>query len=280
MSQMKKINTGEAEAVGGVGLGLWHRLRQEAEAICAAEPIFLETIKRDVLRHASLGEALGCKLAHWLGNAEISADVLCAEFQQIVLADIDIARNAEADLAAILERDPACHRAIDPFLFFKGWHAVQAYRFAHHLWMRGRKDLAYYIQSRISLASSMDIHPAARIGRGIMVDHGHDVVIGETCVIEDNVSLMQGVTLGGNGKEIGDRQPKIREGVLIGAGAKVLGNIEIGRGSRIAAGSVVLHAVPPYTTVAGVPAKVVGGSGSPAPARSMDHSIEAEDKQG
>ena len=145
---------------------------------------------------------------------------------------------------------------------------------AHRLWHLGRKDFAYYLQSRSSILTSMDVHPAAQIGKGIMVDHGHDIVIGETTVIEDNVSIMQGVTLGGTGKEAGDRHPKIRHGVLVGAGAKILGNIEIGNCSRVAACSVVLHDVPANTTVAGVPAKVVGYAGCTEPARSMDHNVE------
>ena len=160
-----------------------------------------------------------------------------------------------------------------PFLFFKGFHALQAYRLAHWLWNEKRRHLALYLQTRVSDLFAVDIHPAARIGSGIMMDHATGIVIGETAVVEDNVSMLHAVTLGGTGKEAGDRHPKIRTGVLIGAGAKILGNIEIGKGARVAAGSVVLQNVPPCKTVAGVPAKVIGDSGCAEPAREMDQML-------
>ena len=178
---------------------------------------------------------------------------------------------ARADLAAIYERDPACHRLLQPILYFKGFQAVQAYRVSHWLWREGRRDLAYFFQMRASEMFGIDIHPAARIGQGIMIDHAHSIVIGETAVVGNNVSMLHSVTLGGTGKEDDDRHPKIGDGVLIGAGAKVLGNIHIGSCSRIAAGSVVLHDVAPCKTVAGVPAKVVGEAGCDQPAMSMNH---------
>jgi len=256
---------------------VWHRLYEEGRAIAAQEPILNQLLDRTVLQFTNFSDALVSRLALRLGGEEVGSELLLEAFSKAVLADPGICMAAKADLLATLDRDPACQRIIDPFLYFKGWQALQSHRIAHQFWLQGQKDLAYFIQSRCSVITSVDIHPAARIGMGIMIDHAHDVVIGETCVIEDNVSLMQGVTLGGNGKEIGDRQPKIRQGVLIGAGAKVLGNIEIGRGSRVAAGSVVLHSVPANTTVAGVPARVVGTSGSPEPARNMDHQIEADE---
>jgi serine O-acetyltransferase len=186
----------------------------------------------------------------------------------------EIGMAARSDIIATFERDPACHRYVDPLLYFKGFQALQTHRMAHRLLKIGRSDFASYLQSRSSMISSVDINPAAKIGKGIMIDHGHDIVIGETCVIEDNVSILQGVTLGGTGKESGDRHPKIRYGVLIGAGAKILGNIEIGHCSRVAACSVVLHDVPPNRTVAGVPAKIVGYAGCEEPARAMDHQVE------
>jgi serine O-acetyltransferase len=170
----------------------------------------------------------------------------------------------------VLDRDPACMRLIEPLLFFKGFHAIQTHRLAHALWKAGRRDLALYLQSRSSEIFQTDIHPAARIGNGIFLDHATGLVVGATALIEDNVSMLQDVTLGGTGKESGDRHPKIRHGVLIGAGAKILGNIEIGHCSRVASGSVVLHAVPNNKTVAGVPARVVGEAGCAEPARSMD----------
>jgi serine O-acetyltransferase len=216
------------------------------------------------------------RLAQRLGNADLGADSVVKSFQDALDEEPDIGHAARADMIATFDRDPACHRYIDPLLYFKGYQALQTHRMAHRLWEMGRKDFAYYLQSRSSMISSLDIHPAAKIGRGIMIDHGHDIVIGETTVIEDNVSLMQGVTLGGTGKESGDRHPKIRQGVLIGAGAKILGNIEIGKCSRVAACSVVLHDVPPNRTVAGVPAKIVGYAGCAEPARSMDHDVEKD----
>ena len=257
---------------------VWNRLRGEAEDIARAEPGLGGFIYASVLAHASFEEALIHRLAQRLGGADLGADAIISAFNDAMAAEPEIGHAARADIIATFDRDPACHRYIDPLLYFKGWQALQAHRMAHRLWEQGRKDIAYYIQSRTSMISAMDIHPNARIGKGIMIDHGHDIVIGETSVIEDNVSLMQGVTLGGTGKEAGDRHPKIRQGVLIGAGAKILGNLEIGRCSRVAACSVVLHDVPPNTTVAGVPAKVVGKAGCDEPARAMNHHVdEGED---
>ena len=177
---------------------------------------------------------------------------------------------------AVADRDPACTRIIEPVLYFKGFHAIQTHRLAHALWKAGRRDFALYLQSRSSAVFQTDIHPAAIIGKGIFLDHATGLVVGSTAVIEDDVSLLQGVTLGGTGKEIGDRHPKIRHGVLIGAGATILGNIEVGHCARIASGSVVLHPVPHNKTVAGVPAKIVGEAGCAEPARSMDQILAAK----
>ena len=256
---------------------VWNTLRIEAAEVVQREPFLNQLVKRTILDHVGFDHALVARLVLRLDSVEASAGEFAVHFEKAVSAEIGIVQSAMKDLVAVLDRDPACHRVIDPFLYFKGWQAIQCYRVANWFWKQGRKDFAYFVQSRTSLVTSVDIHPAAQIGSGIMIDHGHGVVIGETCLIEDNVTLMQGVTLGGNGKETGDRHPKIRQGVLIGAGAKILGNIEIGRASRVAAGSVVLHPVPPNTTVAGIPAKVVGSSGSKEPATIMDHKIEAED---
>lgn len=253
---------------------VWDRIRGEAEDIAHHEPVLGGFIFSSVLNHSSFEKALIHRLAQRLGNADLGADLVVQAFEDALDAEPGIGFAARADIIATFERDPACHRHVDPLLYFKGYQAIQTYRMAHRLWHMGRKDFAYYLQSRTSIIASVDIHPAARIGKGIMVDHGHDIVIGETTVIEDNVSIMQGVTLGGTGKEAGDRHPKIRYGVLVGAGAKILGNIEIGHCSRVAACSVVLHDVPPNTTVAGVPAKVVGYAGCTEPARVMDHNVE------
>ena len=253
---------------------VWNRIREEAEDIARHEPVLGGFIFASILNHDSFEQALIHRLAQRLGNADLGADLVVQAFADALDAEPEIGNAARADIVATFERDPACHRYADPLLYFKGYQSIQTYRMAHRLWHMGRKDFAYYLQSRTSIVASMDIHPAARIGKGIMVDHGHDIVIGETSVVEDNVSIMQGVTLGGTGKEAGDRHPKIRYGVLVGAGAKILGNIEIGNCSRVAACSVVLHDVPPNTTVAGVPAKVVGYAGCSEPARVMDHNVE------
>ena len=253
---------------------VWGRIREEAEQIARHEPAMGGFIFSLVLSHDTFEGALIHRLAQRLGNADIGPDLIVHAFNDAIEAEPEIGHAARADIIATNDRDPACHRYIDPLLYFKGYQTIQAHRMAHRLWHLGRKDFAYYLQSRSSMIASMDIHPAARIGKGIMVDHGHDIVIGETTLIEDNVSIMQGVTLGGTGKEAGDRHPKIRHGVLVGAGAKILGNIEIGYCSRVAACSVVLHDVPPNTTVAGVPAKVVGYAGCTEPARDMDHNVE------
>ncbi len=255
---------------------VWTRIRGEAEAITRSEPALGAFIFTSILAHDSFEAALIHRLAQRLGNADLGADAVVKSFQDALDAEPDIGHAARADIIATFDRDPACHRYIDPLLYFKGYQALQTHRMGHRLWQMGRKDFAYYLQSRTSIIASLDIHPAARIGRGIMIDHGHDIVIGETTIIEDNVSLMQGVTLGGTGKEAGDRHPKIRHGVLIGAGAKILGNIEIGHCSRVAACSVVLHDVPANRTVAGVPAKIVGYAGCAEPARSMDHDVEKD----
>src|SRR6202012_1091998 len=186
-----------------------------------------------------------------------------------------IVEAAKADIAAVLDRDPACTRLIEPLLYFKGFHAIQAHRMAHALWKAGRRDFALYLQRRSSQVFQTDIHPAAVMGKGIFMDHATGVVVGSTAVIEDNVSMLQDVTLGGTGKETEDRHPKIRHGVLIGAGATVLGNIEIGHCARIAAGSVVVKPVPNNVTVAGVPAKIVGEAGCAEPSRTMDQMLNA-----
>ena len=181
----------------------------------------------------------------------------------------DIVAATAADLLAIRDRDPSCEDLLTPFLFFKGFQALQAHRVSHWLWMGGRIHLARHMQSRISEVFAADFHPAATVGRGIMIDHGTSLVIGETAVVEDDVSMLQEVTLGGTGKAGGDRHPKVGRGVLIGAGAKILGNIRIGEGAKVGAGSIVLDDVAPFTTVVGVPAKPVARNAAMA-ALTMD----------
>ena len=253
---------------------VWDRIRREAEEITHAEPGLGGFVYSAVLAHDTFEEALAHRLAQRLGNADLSSETVVKAFHDAIAAEPEIGFAARADMIATFDRDPACKRYIEPLLYFKGYQALQTHRMAHRLLALGRRDFALYLQSRSSMISSVDINPSAKIGKGIMIDHGHDIVIGETAVVEDNVSILQGVTLGGTGKEVGDRHPKIRHGVLIGAGAKILGNIEIGHCSRVAACSVVLHDVPPNRTVAGVPAKIVGFAGCAEPARIMDHQVE------
>ncbi|MFN3642342.1 MAG: serine O-acetyltransferase [Gemmobacter sp.] len=254
---------------------VWHRIRDEALAAVQAEPLFGGLLHGSILHHASLEGALAYRFALKLECADMSSQLLREIADAAHAGDAAIGEAARADIAAVFERDPACHRMLEPLLYFKGFQAVQAYRIAHWLWREGRRDLAYFVQMRMSEVFGVDIHPAARIGRGIMIDHAHAIVIGETAVVGDNVSMLHSVTLGGTGKADGDRHPKIGDGVLIGAGAKVLGNITIGACSRVAAGSVVLQDVPPCKTVAGVPARVVGEAGCAQPAVSMDHRLAA-----
>src|SRR5262245_45788590 len=230
-----------------------------------------------ILNHDRLEDAIVHRIAARLDNHVLSAEVIRCAFKDALAHDPDIAEAMRIDLAAVYDRDPACNRYIEPVLYFKGFHALQTHRLAHWLYEGGRIDFALYLQSRSSEVFQTDINPAAPLGRGIFLDHATGLVVGATAVIEDDVSILQDVTLGGTGKEIGDRQPKVRHGVLSGAGAKILGNIEIGAGSKVAAGSVVLHPVPPGSTVAGVPARIIGASTQKEPARTMDQSIDCEE---
>jgi len=255
---------------------LWTRMRAEAEEIMRAEPALSTFIYGSILSHDRLESAVAHRIAGRLDHPDLSADLIAQAFEEAFDGDVALPAAVRVDIQAVVDRDPACNRAIEPVLYFKGFHAIQTHRLAHYLWRRGRRDFAYYLQSRSSAVFQVDINPAVPMGKGIFFDHATDIVIGETAVIEDDVSILQGVTLGGTGKEIGDRHPKVRHGVLIGAGAKVLGNIEIGHCSRVAAGSVVLHAVPPNTTVAGVPAKVVAKAPCAEPSRAMDHMLATQ----
>ena len=250
---------------------IWDAMRAEAAVSIDQDPAIGSFVFGIVSSADSLEEAIMQRVAQRLHSRDVDPAIILKVFRQILAEHPDIGRAFRADLAAVYDRDPACSRYIEPLLFFKGFHALVVHRFAHALWKQGRKDFALYLQSEASRAYSIDIHPAARIGIGIMLDHGHSLVFGETCVIGDNVSILHGVTLGGTGKAGGDRHPKIGDNVLIGAGAKVLGNITVGACSRIAAGSVVLKDVPPCKTVAGIPATIIGDAGCPEPARSMEH---------
>ncbi|HMQ42014.1 MAG TPA: serine O-acetyltransferase [Paracoccus sp. (in: a-proteobacteria)] len=256
------------------GTALWSQICAEAREAIADEPLLGALIHAGLLHHDNLQSALAYRFAMKLSSGEMSAQLLREIADAAYAARPELVLAAEADMRAVYERDPATHRLMQPFLFFKGFQALQAYRIAHWLWTEGRRDMAYFVQMRCSEAFGVDIHPAARVGKGVMMDHAHSIVIGETAVVGDNVSMLHSVTLGGTGKADGDRHPKIGNGVLIGAGAKVLGNITVGRCSRIAAGSVVLADVPPCKTVAGVPAQIVGDAGCTDPAFAMDHLIE------
>ncbi|MFT7254719.1 MAG: serine O-acetyltransferase [Paracoccaceae bacterium] len=249
---------------------VWTYIRAEAEEAVKSEPLLGGLVHGCILHHQSLEAALAYRIAQKLASGEMSEQILREIADEAYAADPTLGEKARADIVAVYERDPACHRFLQPLLYFKGFQAVQAYRVGHWFWLQGRKDLAYFVQMRVSEVFGIDIHPAARIGKGIMIDHAHSIVVGETAVVGDNVSMLHSVTLGGTGKEEEDRHPKIGDGVLIGAGAKVLGNIKVGRCSRIAAGSVVLEDVPPCKTVAGVPAKIVGEAGCDQPSGSMD----------
>ena len=252
------------------GTALWSQICAEAREAIADEPLLGALIHAGLLHHDNLQSALAYRFAMKLSSGEMSAQLLREIADAAYAARPELVLAAEADMRAVYERDPATHRLMQPFLFFKGFQALQAYRIAHWLWTEGRRDMAYFVQMRCSEAFGVDIHPAARVGKGVMMDHAHSIVIGETAVVGDNVSMLHSVTLGGTGKADGDRHPKIGNGVLIGAGAKVLGNITVGRCSRIAAGSVVLADVPPCKTVAGVPAQIVGDAGCTDPAFAMD----------
>lgn len=241
----------------GFADALWLQLRYEAEQAQEAAPALGPLFTGSILDQHSFHAAVFQRISSRLDSDIIPGQVVLQAFHRAAEADPSIGLGIQADIAAVLERDPATTRLIEPFLYFKGFHAIQVHRLMHWLWLQGERDLALYLQSRISELFQTDIHPAARIGRGIFLDHATGLVVGATTVIEDDVSLLQDVTLGGTGKVAGDRHPKVRRGAIIGAGAKVLGNIEVGEQARVAAGSVVLVSVAPGTTVAGVPARPV-----------------------
>lgn len=252
---------------------VWEEIRRQTRQQAESEPVLASFLHTTILNHDSLEAALSFHLANKLDSPAMPAMLMREVIEQALSDDPAIGQAVRADLLAINERDSACDSSSTPFLYFKGFHALQGYRVAHWLWQRGRESLALFLQNRISVVFAVDIHPAAHIGQGIMFDHATGIVIGETAVVEDNVSIMQSVTLGGTGKESGDRHPKVRQGVLIGAGAKILGNIEIGRCATVGAGSVVLKSVPARKIAAGVPAQILGDSRCQQPSRSMDHRL-------
>ena len=255
---------------------LWTRIQREARVAVREEPLLGALIHAGLLHHATFEAALAYRFSLKLASREMSEQILREIADAAYASSAELAAAARADIEAVFDRDPATHRMMQPILFFKGYQALQAYRIGHWLWQEGRHDMAYFVQMRCSEAFGVDIHPAARIGTGVMIDHAHSIVIGETAVVGNDVSMLHSVTLGGTGKEEGDRHPKIGNGVLIGAGAKVLGNIRVGAHSRIAAGSVVLSDVPPGKTVAGVPARIVGDAGCSDPSGSMNQLLGHE----
>jgi serine O-acetyltransferase len=258
---------------GGAGTdAIWTLMREEAAIKAAQEPILGSYFHATVLNHKTFASALSFRLASKLDNPMLPTMLIRDVITEAIEVDAGILRAAHLDIVAAYTRDPACSDLSTPFLFFKGFHALQAHRIAHWLWHRDRRTLAQFFQNQISVTLGVDIHPAARVGSGIMLDHATGIVVGETAVVEDDVSMLHSVTLGGSGKESGDRHPKIRHGVLLAAGCKVIGNIEVGAGAKVGAGSVVLHDVPPGVTVAGVPARIVGHYSGNLPAHEMDQS--------
>ncbi len=258
---------------------IWSALREQAEQLAESEAELASFAHATILKHERLEQALSYHLAKKIGGEDLSSMQVREIFEEAFAAEPAMGEAVRADLSAVFQRDPACHSYLQAFLFFKGFHALQSYRVAHYLWLQGRKTMALFVQNRMSDLFAVDIHPAARLGRCIMIDHATGVVIGETAVVGDDVSMLHGVTLGGTGKQNEDRHPKVGRGVLLSTGAKVLGNIEIGEYSRVGAGSVVLKPVPPHTTVAGVPARVIGKAGSPRPSQDMDHNLPDGDSQ-
>ncbi len=281
MSRETSSNPAVAPAApGSVALGnvdpIWSRVRAEAEAMARIEPALASFIWETILNHGSLEDVVVHRVAERLGHPTVKEALIRQTYSEALADEPRLGEIFRVDLQAVHDRDPACDRMIEPILYFKGFHAIQTHRLANWLWRHGRHDFALYLQSRASEVFQVDIHPQVPLGRGLFFDHATGIVIGATAVIDDDVSLLQGVTLGGTGKEQGDRHPKIRSGVMIGAGAKVLGNIVVGHCARVAAGSVVLHEVPPRSTVAGVPARVVGEAPCSEPARSMDQMLHAD----
>ena len=255
---------------------IWRAIRDEATEAVNRDPLLAAFLYATILNQETLEEAVIHRLAERLAHQDVGADLIRQTFKAMLDDQAGWSDVVRTDIQAYFDRDPACDRYLMPVLYFKGFHAIQTHRLAHWLWNHGRRDFALYLQSRSSSVFQTDINPAARIGKGIFLDHATGFVVGETAVIEDDVSILHGVTLGGTGKAGGDRHPKIRHGVLIGAGAKILGNIEIGHCSKVAAGSVVLSAVPHNKTVAGVPARVVGETGCDQPSRQMDQLLPSQ----
>ncbi len=263
------MNIGEIDAK----IDIWTQLKNCANDALKNEPELAEALNSFVIQHENFAAAISVRIAHKLANNDLEKRTILALCKEALGNDPEISRACQNDIIATKERDPACESILTPFLWYKGFLAISTHRIAHFFWTRERKLIARFLQSKVSEKLGVDIHPAAKIGCGILLDHATSFVAGETSVIENNVSILHDVTLGGNGKEHGDRHPKIRSGVLIGAGAKILGNIEIGKCAKIGAGSVVLEDVPEFATVAGVPAKIIGKNQEEVPAGTMNHKL-------
>jgi serine O-acetyltransferase len=270
MAQQRKAeSTARVEAVDPI----WHAVRRDAEAALENDAVLGAFLHSTILNQQTLEDAVIHRISERLDHPDLRSDLIRQTFRQMADDDRSWSEKFRVDMQAVFDRDPACTRFMEPLLYFKGFHAIQTHRLSHWLHRNGRLDFALFLQSRSSMVFQTDINPAARIGKGIFLDHATGLVVGQTAVIGDNVSILHSVTLGGTGKEGSDRHPKISDGVLIGAGAKILGNIRVGKCSKVAAGSVVLDDVPDMKTVAGVPARVVGDSGCSEPSRAMDQRI-------
>ena len=253
---------------------IWDFIQQEAQQLASEEPLLADFFQRSVLQHSSLEAVVGYVLAETFASSPIETGEVRAVIDQALKSDPGIGVSIRRDIEAAFERDAACKHYLMPLIYFKGFQALQLYRVSHWLWKNQRFSLALFMQNNISQYFTVDIHPAARLGSGIMIDHATGLVIGETAVVGDDVSILHSVTLGGSGCQKGDRHPKIGNGVLLAAGAKVLGNISVGEGVKVGAGSLVLESVPAHVTVAGVPAKIVGAPAEENPALEMDQYIE------
>ena len=257
---------------------IWGKIKEEAKEASSQDRQISGYMYSQVLSQKTLEKVLSVNLSKHIETIHVEYRIIEDLFDEFYSTDKQIQQTIRADISAVYDRDPACHRYIEPILYFKGFQALQVHRLANWLWVNGRSEFAYYLQSLSSRVYSVDIHPAAKFGKGIFIDHATGIVIGETAVIDDNVSMLHDVTLGGTGKKSGDRHPKVKSGVLIGAGAKILGNIKIGVSARVAAGSVVLNDVPDGVTVAGVPARVIGGNDKEYPSQHMDHLLPSTEK--
>lgn len=268
-TQVEKLNQNKINTMDPI----WDSVCNEAREAAEADPVLASFLYSTILQQSSLEEAVIHRVCERLDHPDLQASLIRQSYKEMLADDPEWGATLRVDIQAVYDRDAACSRFIQPILYFKGFHAIQTHRLAHWLWNKGRIDYALYLQSRSSAVFQTDIDPAAQLGKGLFFDHATGIVIGRTAIVGDNVSIMQDVTLGGTGKEGADRHPKIGCGVLIGSGAKVLGNIEVGNCSRVAAGSVVLKPVPANKTVAGVPARIVGEAGCQEPSRAMDQML-------